>query len=175
MGNNSDEHSNHYSIEISSDTKALFNDTDSLFNEIVQKAVQSKDYPSLAQKSEESYINIVEDVVDFSKTELGNLSEQKDGLRNKLVDFCLRILSAQFILMFVLLVCGGGLGISDKVIIAFMTSVFIETLGAIVIMIRFAFKSDEEVKIIDILNAVVRNYQKYSRKNKETNTDKGVS
>jgi len=54
-----------------------------------------------------------------------------------------------------------------------MASVFVETLGAIIVMVKYAFKTDEEVEIIKILNAVVKNYQKYkrSRKKEEDKSD----
>ena len=58
--------------------------------------------------------------------------------------------------------------LSDNVLTVYMTSVFVETLGAVVVMIKYAFKADEEVRIIDILNAVVKNFQKY-RDSKDDN------
>lgn len=133
--------------------------------------VNDKPALSLERKSEESYINIVESVVDFSKDKLNTISKQKDKMRQRLIDFCLQIVIVQLFILFLLLVCGSNAGMSDKVIITFMTAVFVETLGAIIIMIRYAFKSDEEVSIIDILNAVVGRYQKY-HDNENTDKDK---
>lgn len=135
--------------------------------------VNDKPALSLERKSEESYINIVESVVDFSKDKLNVMSKQKNKMQRTLIDFCLQIVTVQLFILFLLLVCGPNAGVSDKVIITFMTAVFTETLGAIIIMIRYAFKSDEEVSIIDILNAVVGRYQKYHENgNKDKDKDK---
>ena len=147
----------------------------SQFNKTIKSSSNTNDQPalnrSLLQKSEENYIEIVKGVVDFSKDKLNTISKQKDKMRQRLIDFCLQIVIVQLFILFLLLVCGSNVGMSDKVIITFMTAVFVETLGAIIIMIRYAFKSDEEVSIIDILNAVVGRYQKY-HDNESTNKDK---
>lgn len=51
--------------------------------------------------------------------------------------------------------------LTDTIVISYMTSVFVETIGAIAIMIKYAFDSQQEVNILDILNSVISNYQKF--------------
>lgn len=117
---------------------------------------------SIQDKSEETYLDIVQEVVKNSKENLEMIHAEKSELRCKLIDFCLCILAIQLIFLIVFLVFSKQINLSDKVLSVYMTAVFVETLGAVIVMVKYAFKSDEEVKIIDILNAVVKNFQKYN-------------
>lgn len=116
---------------------------------------------SIQDKSEETYLDIVQEVVRNSKENLEMIHTEKSELRCRLIDFCLQILAFQLIFLILFLVFSKQINLSDKVLSVYMTAVFVETLGAAIVMIKYAFKSDEEVKIIDILNAVVKNFQKY--------------
>ena len=111
--------------------------------------------------SEEQYLYTVNDVVIFSKENLKKIHEEKLNLRHRLIDFCLQVLGIQITFLMIFLFFGKHLNISDNVLSVYMTAVLVETLGAVIVMIKYAFKSDEEVKSIDILNAVVKNFQKY--------------
>jgi hypothetical protein len=124
---------------------------------------------SIKDKSEEMYLEIVRDVVIFSKRKLNSMHDEKEALRSRLIDFSLQLLSIQIIFLLIFLFFSKSLQISDNVLSVYMTAVLVETLGAVIVMIKYAFKSDEEVKIIDILNAVVKNFQKYedSKDNEE--------
>lgn len=126
----------------------------------------NKETKSIKDRSEETYLNIVQDVVDSSKEKLTIIHNEKLELRCKLIDFCLQILAIQIVFLFLFLILSKLIGLSDNVLSVYMTAVFVETLGAVIIMIKYAFKSDEEVKIIDILNAVVKNFQKYNNSDK---------
>lgn len=123
-----------------------------------------KETKSIKDKSEEKYLNIVQDVVDNSKENLDVIREEKLELRYRLIDFCLQLLSIQMIFLIIFLSFSQELGLSDNVLSVYMTAVIVETLGSMIVMVKYAFKSDEEVKIIDILNAVVKNFQKYDDK-----------
>ena len=122
---------------------------------------------SIKDKSEETYLRIVQEVVRDSKWNLATMHEEKLDLRCRLIEFCLHALSVQMIFLIVLLLAHKALELSDGVLSVYMTAVFVETLGAVIVMVKYAFKSDEEVKIIDILNAVVKNFQKYTDTEKE--------
>lgn len=130
--------------------------------EIQTKSISIKD------KSEETYLDIVQDVVKSSKENLSKIHKEKLELRNRLINFCLQILTVQMIFLILFLVLSRRIQLSDNVLTVYMTAVFVETLGAVVVMIKYAFKADEEVRIIDILNAVVKNFQKY-RDSKDDN------
>ena len=122
------------------------------------------------QKSEEAYIEIVRDVVKKSGENLSLLRKDKTYLRNRFVCLFSWILVLQIIVLFGIFACKGfvpSFAVSNDIIMTYMTTVFLETLGVIALMITFAFKSAEEIKIIGILNSVVSNYQKYKdNKNK---------
>lgn len=117
--------------------------------------------------SEELYLDTVKDVVDFSKKNLQQMHLEKSNLRDRLIEFCLHVLSIQMIFLIIFLLFPKQIGLSDNVLSVYMTAVLVETLGAVIVMVKYAFKSDEEVKIIDILNAVVKNFQKYRDSEKE--------
>ena len=57
-----------------------------------------------------------------------------------------------------------GFYLSDSILMAYMTSIFVETLSAIFVMIKYAFNSDQEVKLIGILNNAISNYKKFTGK-----------
>lgn len=140
----------------------------------LDKGVNSNDVPNVEKKqksikdrSEEIYLALVQDVVCFSKDNLETIHSEKKMLRDRLIEFCLQIVAIQLTFLLLFLVLRQQIRLSDNVLSVFMASVFVETLGAIYIMIKFAFKSDEEVKIIDILNAVVKNFQKYRDSEKD--------
>lgn len=114
-------------------------------------------------KSVEAYIAVVNQVVTASKNNLGEIQRHKQKLRKPLIWFFIILLSLQFLGLYALIMIKGfylSFNISETLLITFMTSVFVETLGAIGIMIKYAFKDDEEVNIIKILNAVVEKFQK---------------
>lgn len=115
------------------------------------------------EKSEEAYIEIVKVVVEKSGKNLDNLRNDKVALRKKFVNLFSFVLISQLIVLFAILITKGFFSwfyISSDIIITYMSTLFVETLGVIAMMITFAFKSSEEIRIIDILNSVVSNYQK---------------
>ncbi len=122
---------------------------------------------SIRDKSEQTYIDIVQDVVENSKENLTAIRDDKQSLRYRLIDFCLTMLAVQMIFLIIFLLCSRKIGLSDNVLSVYMTAVFVETLGSVIVMVKYAFKSEEEVKIIDILNAVVKNFQKYKDNTEE--------
>ena len=57
-----------------------------------------------------------------------------------------------------------NLQISDFILNIYIVSVFVETLAGLIIMIKFAFDSKQEVELIKILNAIITNFKKYDEK-----------
>ena len=57
-----------------------------------------------------------------------------------------------------------NLQISDFVINVYIVSVFVETLAGLIIIIKFAFDSQQEIELIKILNAFIVNFKKYEEK-----------
>ena len=126
---------------------------------------QNKD---LEKKSEESYISIVKTIVYISKENLRELRKNKEKIRDEFVRYFKKLITTQIVILFIFILLKGFVNfkIEDNVIIAFMTSIFVETLSCVVIMITFAFKSKEEVTIINTLNTVVETFQKFKKTSK---------
>lgn len=53
--------------------------------------------------------------------------------------------------------------ISDDLIKTYIVSAFVETLGVVAVMVRFAFDTKQEVEILSTLNGIVEHFQKYKR------------
>lgn len=45
----------------------------------------------------------------------------------------------------------------------YIVSAFVETLGVVAVMVRFAFDTKQEVEILSTLNGIVEHFQKYKR------------
>lgn len=156
-------------VESSNETEKATAEVEAIFAEkpVTQDSIgeQLADFNREAiRNSEYVYNKLVSEIINLSKTNLSELRTDKRSLREFFESFFVRIVSAQFMILILLLFLNAThteFNISDTVLVSFMSSVFVQTLGGIVIMITFAFKSDEEVKIIDILNTFIQTYQKY--------------
>lgn len=129
----------------------------------------------LAQESNQHYDDIVEKIVGVSKDHLTDQNCRKTEMRKVFVIFFVVLLSFQIVALITLLALSAitviPFEITDNILATFITSVFVETLGAIIIMITFAFGSKEEVKVIELLIAVVKNYQKFNINNNSESED----
>lgn len=118
----------------------------------------------LIEKSEDNYMEIARDIVDTSADQLETQNSSKNQLKKLFTQFFIWFLSAQYAVLVFLLVLKAfweDMYLSDTILITYITSVFVETLGAIAIMINYAFSSDQEVKILQILNDVISSYKKF--------------
>ncbi len=122
---------------------------------------------NLETTSDERYFKIVEDIVKTAKAQLKGQNEAKTQLRKIFVIFFVVLLSVQMLAVITFMTLTAikcvEFAISDALMTTFIVSVFVETLGAIIIMITFAFASKEEVTVVELLIQVVKNYQKYKR------------
>lgn len=118
-------------------------------------------------QSSESYHEVVSDIVSTAKEQLEASNGEKTGIRRKFLRFFVVMLILQFasVVAFLTLSATESVKflISDSLMQIYVGSVFVETLGEVGIMIKFAFDSKDEVKIIELLTAVVNNYQKFHR------------
>lgn len=125
----------------------------------------------LERESNKNYDKVVAEIVDISKKHLNNQNEKKSGIRKKLIWFFIGLLSFQMLAVVTLIALSSvetlSFVISDFLLATFITSVFIETLGAMIIMVSFAFGSKEEVEVVGLLTEVIKNYQKYNRLEKK--------
>lgn len=121
----------------------------------------------LEAESNRNYYKTVSEIVGIAKDHLKHQNKEKTGIRDKLIVFFIVLLSLQIVAVVVfitLTACGEiNFAITDYLLTVFITSVFVETLGAITIMIVFAFGSKEEVEVVGLLTTTIKNYQKFRR------------
>ncbi len=128
-----------------------------------------KDIP-IEELSEKKYIELVGKVIDISNGQLEIQNINKEGLRGKFTKYFKWLLSIQYLVLVVLLVLNATLNnfnISDTVFLTYISSVFVETLGVIIIMVKFAYDNKTENQILEVLRAVVGEYKKYKENDKK--------
>lgn len=116
----------------------------------------------LLGKSEQFYNAQTEKIVSKSIDLLDKEYESKRELRKTLSVFFLILLSVQFLILAFILLFNNK--ISNELSITYITSVFVETLGIIVLMVKFAFDNSKEVEIVRVLNSFMSSFQKYNSK-----------
>lgn len=115
-------------------------------------------------ESDIEYRKIAKSIVDISNDQLGKQNKSKIDLKESFETFFKWLLSLQLIAIFALLIIKGffkDFNITDSVLIAVISSVFVESLGIVAVMVKYAFDSEQEVKILEILKELIKNYQKY--------------
>lgn len=150
--------------ENSDGTNVRINDSDVSWNS--DNSNYENKIKNLQAESERRYISLVESIVEISGNQLANQNENKKELRNTFQWFFIVLLSFQMLALVAVIAFSAlfdEFNVSDNVIITFITSVFVETLGAIGIMIKFAFDSEQEVKILEILNGAIKSFQKFTK------------
>lgn len=125
----------------------------------VDSNVQSQD-----QKSDDSYQKTAREIVKISKDQLNKQYRSKRSMQNILLNFFVSLLLSQFFFIIVTVMLKGlneNFVLSDQIILVLITSVFVETLGVIAIMVRFAFNSNQEIEIISILHSYIKDFKIY--------------
>lgn len=121
----------------------------------------------LEENSEKEYLKTVNKIVDKSIEQLNDQNKNKTGLRKKFFDIFASLVFIQLIFIMLIVILQGAVqefNVETAVIVAIISSGFVETLGAIILMIKFCFDSNQEVKILEILKGVVEHFQKYKKK-----------
>lgn len=120
----------------------------------------------IQRASEQSYNEIVNNVVSISKEQLDRQNINKQNIRKFFIKFFAVFISLQFLALIILLALRGAIDsfdISDTLFTSYIVSVFVETLGVVAVMVKFAFDSKQEVQILSTLNKVVEHFQKYRK------------
>ena len=128
-----------------------------------EKALSEKE-DSLQAQSEKEYSKVAKQIVGASVNQLITQNRSKTLLKKIFTIFFVVFISVQYaalIALFAGRIFLPEMNLSDEIIIAYMSSIFVETLGGIVLMIKYAFDSSQETKVLDILNGVIGNYQKF--------------
>ena len=112
--------------------------------------------------SEKAYINTTDKIVDAAVEQLDKQISTKRKLKVAFTRFFMGFIFVQYFFMILLFLIKAFLATNfpETVILAYITSVFVETLGAMIIMVTYSFTDKEEVSIISILSGVVSKYQK---------------
>ena len=120
---------------------------------------------SLKERSESAYIDIAKDIVKASANQLDAQNKSKNSLKKIFTIFFICFVSVQYVALTVLLFIRAFQEkslLNDTVIMTYISSVFLETLGAVAFMIRYAFASDQETRVLAILNSIIERFKKFS-------------
>ena len=117
-------------------------------------------------ESDRAYREITVEIVRITNEQLKEHNKSKKPIRSDLLEFIKRLLATQFTVLVILLWGNRGLelGISETVFKVYIVSVFAETLAGLIIMIRYAFDTTQEVKLIAILNEIISHFKKFDEK-----------
>ena len=110
-----------------------------------------------------NYNETVQSVIEITKNHLKSQNDTKNKLRTPFTWFFCIFLSVEYIGLLVLIIlnaCVSGFTVSEYILIAYISSVFLETLGVILFMIKFAYTNKTELKILEILQSIINNYKK---------------
>ena len=117
-------------------------------------------------ESDRGYYMIAERIIAASQKHLSEQQRDKMTLRKRfaILFSTLLMLEYIFLVIFILLdaVAAIPVDIPEAILQLYITSVFVQTLTAMGVMIAFAFVSKEETRIVGLLNQIIRNYQKVS-------------
>lgn len=116
------------------------------------------------EKSDNAYQKTADKIVNISNDQLDAQRKMKDKAKSKLLNFFIALLFIQFLSIVAIVVLKGlrYFDISDSVLIVYITSVFVETLGVIAIMVKSSFNSAQEIEIIKILNSYIKDFKVYN-------------
>lgn len=120
----------------------------------------------IERDSERSYSEVVSKVVEISNEQLDRQDANKQSIRKIFTRFFTVFIILQFVVLSALLMFRGfvpSFDVSDELVTTYIVSVFVETLGVVASMVVFAFDTKQEVKILETLNRVVENFQKYKK------------
>lgn len=130
----------------------------------------------LEATSNQNYHGIVVQIVEIATQHLTENNKDKSNIRCKFIRFFIIMLSLQMAATLVFIMLSSFRDIpfymSNSLLKTFITAVFVETLSVIAIMIGFAFASKEEVRVIQLLTAIIENYQKYRNNDSGKNGQK---
>ena len=116
-------------------------------------------------ESNRDYRGIANRIITVSQNQLADQQRSKVELRRRFawVFSALLILEYVYLAAIILLdaITPIPLDVPDRVLQALITSVFLQTLSAMGVMIAFAFMSREETRIVGLLHRIIEDYQKF--------------
>ena len=116
-------------------------------------------------ESNRDYRGVANRIITVSQKQLEDQQRSKVELRRRfaLVFSALLILEYVYLAVIILLdaMAPIPMDVPDRVLQALITSVFLQTLSAMGVMIAFAFMSREETQIVGLLHQIIEDYQKF--------------
>ena len=116
-------------------------------------------------ESNRDYRSVADRIITVSQNQLADQQRSKVELRRRFawVFSALLILEYAYLAVIILLdaVTSIPLYVPDRILQALITSVFLQTLSAMGVMIAFAFMSREETRIVGLLHRIIEDYQKF--------------
>lgn len=142
-----------------------------------EKALNNTDASlhKMQERSEGDYRMLAKRIVRTSVNQLRVQNQSKTQLKFIFTHFFVAFIAIQYIAMLLIFAAHMFMNISPlptEIIIAYISSVFAETIGAIVLMIKYAFDSSQETQVLAILNGVITNYQKFNNGQKYVSSRK---
>ena len=129
-------------------------------NEIDSKVEITNKLLDLLNNSEQKYMDNVENIINSSIKQLQTQNKFKKNIRLYFILFFSIFLSVEFIGLLVILFGNNYFCISETIIIAYISSIFVETISVILLMVKFTFDSQQEVQSLQILNNAIEKIQK---------------
>lgn len=115
-------------------------------------------------ESDRGYHMVADRIISVSQKHLSEQQKDKVYLRKKFTNVFSALLILEYIfgVLFILLdaITIIPVNVPESVLQLYITSVFLQTLSAMGVMIAFAFVSKEETRIVGLLNQIIQNYQK---------------
>lgn len=132
------------------------------------KKINVPDVRSRIQTEFESnlgYHQAADKIITVSQKYLENQQRNKTELRKKLAKLFSALLIVEYAFMVIFILADAIVAIPVEIpapiLQIYITSVFVQTLMAMSVMIAFAFISKEETRIVELLSQIIQNYQKF--------------
>lgn len=116
-------------------------------------------------ESNRDYRGVTNRIITVSQNQLADQQRSKVELRRRFAWVFSALLVLEYVYLAVVILLDAitpiPLDVPDRVLQALITSVFLQTLSAMGVMIAFAFMSREETQIVGLLHQIIEDYQKF--------------
>ena len=116
-------------------------------------------------ESNRDYRGIANRIITVSEKQLADQQRSKVELRRKFAWVFSALLILEYVYLAVIILLDAitfiPINVPDRVVQTLITSVFLQTLSAMGVMIAFAFMSREETQIVGLLHQIIEDYQKF--------------
>ena len=126
-------------------------------------SVQSRIQTEL--ESNRDYRGVANRIITVSQNQLEDQQRSKVQLRRRFAWVFSALLLMEYVYLAAVILLDAitpiPMEVSEGILHALITSVFLQTLSAMGVMIAFAFMSREETRIVGLLHQIIEDYQKF--------------